>query len=225
MKFSTLAMPVAFAAGLLSVSASAATVSYANRAAFAATLDTSFTDTYETNIGYRAPFTIYGNAELSAVQGQTRYESTGFINFNFLVDFNGSASYCSGCNGSFKLFFDATTFGTSNGVGAVGLDVGLNQNFDALVTFGDDSSQLFTVSRNNNSFFGLTSDKLIKAIAFGPGGGTTTSTSFIFDNLTIGTLGGLTAVPEPASWAMMLVGFGMMGAAVRRRRTTIAVTA
>ncbi len=225
MKFSTLAMPVAFAAGLLSVSASAATVSYANRAAFAATLDTSFTDTYETNIGYRAPFTIYGNAELSAVQGQTRYESTGFINFNFLVDFNGSAAYCSGCNGSFKLFFDATTYGTANGVGAVGLDVGLNNDFDALVTFGDNSSQLFAVSRNNNSFFGLTSDKLIKAIAFGPGGGTTNRTSFIFDNLTIGTLGGLTAVPEPASWAMMLVGFGMMGAAVRRRRTTIAVTA
>ena len=30
------------------------------------------------------------------------------------------------------------------------------------------------------------------------------------------------AVPEPASWALMIAGFGMMGAAMRRRRTAIA---
>jgi uncharacterized membrane protein len=30
----------------------------------------------------------------------------------------------------------------------------------------------------------------------------------------------LTAVPEPASWAMMIAGFGLVGAAARRRRTT-----
>jgi len=35
-----------------------------------------------------------------------------------------------------------------------------------------------------------------------------------------------TAVPEPATWAMMLVGFGMMGASMRyRRRSTKAVLA
>lgn len=33
------------------------------------------------------------------------------------------------------------------------------------------------------------------------------------------------AVPEPASWAMMLGGFGMLGLATRRRRTVRAVTA
>ncbi len=32
------------------------------------------------------------------------------------------------------------------------------------------------------------------------------------------------AVPEPASWAMLLAGFGMMGAAIRYRRRTIATT-
>ncbi|PZO87778.1 MAG: hypothetical protein DI623_14055 [Sphingomonas sanxanigenens] len=30
------------------------------------------------------------------------------------------------------------------------------------------------------------------------------------------------SVPEPATWAMLIAGFGMVGAAVRRRRTTIA---
>lgn len=45
------------------------------------------------------------------------------------------------------------------------------------------------------------------------------------------TLGGyldtisLSAVPEPATWAMMIVGFGMVGGAMRRRRTQTAVTA
>jgi hypothetical protein len=31
-----------------------------------------------------------------------------------------------------------------------------------------------------------------------------------------------TAAPEPASWAMMVAGFGLVGAAVRRRRTNVA---
>lgn len=33
------------------------------------------------------------------------------------------------------------------------------------------------------------------------------------------------AVPEPATWAMMITGFGLAGAAVRRRRTAFAVAA
>jgi len=37
--------------------------------------------------------------------------------------------------------------------------------------------------------------------------------------------GALASVPEPASWAMMLAGFGMIGGAVRRSRKTIAAQA
>ena len=33
----------------------------------------------------------------------------------------------------------------------------------------------------------------------------------------------VSAVPEPATWAMMITGFGLAGVAIRRRRTTFAV--
>ena len=39
--------------------------------------------------------------------------------------------------------------------------------------------------------------------------------SFEIDNLAV-------AVPEPATWAMMIVGFGAAGAMIRRRRTVAA---
>jgi hypothetical protein len=46
-------------------------------------------------------------------------------------------------------------------------------------------------------------------------GGNAVISDFAPNNATIA------AVPEPASWAMMLGGFGLVGAAVRRRRTQI----
>ena len=43
--------------------------------------------------------------------------------------------------------------------------------------------------------------------------------SFELDNVSVA------AVPEPATWAMLVVGFGLVGAAKRRRTTTAAVAA
>jgi hypothetical protein len=43
----------------------------------------------------------------------------------------------------------------------------------------------------------------------------------IFDAIAIRGAGG-GAVPEPASWALMIAGFGLSGAVLRRRRTTLA---
>ena len=44
----------------------------------------------------------------------------------------------------------------------------------------------------------------------------TSNQEFYLDNLT-GRLPFVSAVPEPASWAMMILGFGVIGAALRRR--------
>jgi len=44
-------------------------------------------------------------------------------------------------------------------------------------------------------------------LIFGPGAGSFNSTVSI-----------TAAVPEPATWGMMLIGFGMIGAVIRRRK-------
>ena len=60
-------------------------------------------------------------------------------------------------------------------------------------------------------------------IDFGPGGGTLTlADPQGWSNAVLYTPPGV--VPEPATWAMMIAGFGLTGAAIRRRKTRIAVT-
>jgi hypothetical protein len=46
--------------------------------------------------------------------------------------------------------------------------------------------------------------------------------SFGPNRLGVVTIGGTPAVPEPATWAMMIGGFGLIGATMRRRSTKIA---
>ena len=59
-------------------------------------------------------------------------------------------------------------------------------------------------------------------------GGTAKSLNFAgtagatgFDNITFGSDNPGGGVPEPASWAMLIAGFGLVGAAARRRRSTV----
>jgi hypothetical protein len=54
------------------------------------------------------------------------------------------------------------------------------------------------------------SDTVYREVAVGPG------------LVTLATLDGPGAVPEPASWAMLIAGFGLVGAVARRRRTVVA---
>ena len=48
---------------------------------------------------------------------------------------------------------------------------------------------------------------------------TSTGKAFEIDDVAFAT----SAIPEPATWAMMITGFGLAGAAIRRRRTILAV--
>jgi hypothetical protein len=99
-----------------------------------------------------------------------------------------------------------TGTGTLTRVGGLGLDVGARGSFD-IVTRGV-----------TNSAFVANSGKLYSA-------NLTTGALSLIGN-TSETLFGLTGgVPEPAAWGMMILGFGVVGAAARRRRSARTVTA
>jgi hypothetical protein len=47
---------------------------------------------------------------------------------------------------------------------------------------------------------------------------------FTFDSAQVFALAGTAAVPEPATWAMLIAGFGLVGGAARRRRARVKVS-
>lgn len=196
-------------AGLLSISANAAPSYYSSSASFQSQLGTSVTDDYS-NAGY---IFIQNNATMSAVLGETDYQSTGFTDLNIVT----GGYYCAGCNGSFKLDFTSTSVGDANGVFGVGANYLFNTGYFAFITFGDDSTANILMT-GETGFFGVTATEQIKSIHFGlTGGGTTTdaSGSFAIDNLTIGNQGG--QVPEPASLALLGLALAGLGATRRKK--------
>ncbi|MFN2375829.1 MAG: hypothetical protein ABR538_04780 [Candidatus Binatia bacterium] len=176
--------------------AHAATTVYTSRATFLAQLTTQDTDDFSAP-GYahgdsddEADYDRHTDSHMSAVRGETIFTATAFSNFNFIINSSTNPYYCAGCNGSFRLTFTATSQGGSNGVFGAGFDnLYLPTNDIAFVTFGDMTTQ--EVSLNGRSFFGITSDKLIRSIHVGLTGGAMTQVENIWiDNLTIGNVCG-----------------------------------
>lgn len=75
-------------------------------------------------------------------------------------------------------------------------------------------SQTFDISANGQNFFGFTSSTPITGIQI------TANTALIsrIEQFRLGGIQAAGAVPEPATWAMMLFGFGAVGYSMRSRR-------
>lgn len=191
-----------------------ATTLFNNRNDFEKELSTFIVDDYE-NPAYQIgdqtnekTMAIHSDVSMSRVLGETKYTSTGFNNWNIIMYSSVNSSYCAGCNGSFSLDFTETTIGNALGVFGAGFDILTSTNYFAHVTFGDNSTQDFSLAGQN--FWGLTSEKSIKTLYLGVENGLSTiSGSILIDNLTIGAkIQDLTieakSVPEPGSLMAIL---------------------
>lgn len=78
---------------------------------------------------------------------------------------------------------------------------------------------IYALSGNGNNWFSgyTTGGDVITDIAF-----TLNPTGAAVDSLKQVRLGGVSVVPEPATWSMMFLGLGLIGVAARRRRGAIA---
>lgn len=209
----------------LPVTAHAATIIYSTSGSFGAAISNSIVDDYE-NPGYSF---VQSDAAMSAVLGETKYTTTGYQNNNIVFGNSTNKEYCGGCNGSFVLDFSSTSISSGGTVFGAGFNFRNNVfndgGYTAFVTFGDNSTADYLSTSGpagETGFFGVTSTLGIKTIYVGLSGAPTTAGGAVIDNLTIGQAG-MGIVPEPATWAMMIFGFGMAGAAMRRRNTSVRV--
>lgn len=149
-------------------------------------------------------------------------------------DFTATSSY-GGAYGSFS-FLSPDFINSSSTLGTI---IGLDNLTSCSVTFGGTACGTQLLYNNTSAISGSLSD----AISFGTLSGTSTNRGAVFyfadgaltnygtySSILFGSsqaatlrvsLAPTSAVPEPATWAMMLIGFGGMGLALRRRRRAI----
>lgn len=112
------------------VAVDAATI-YADRDSFVAAVGLSITDNFSEYGATSGTPKVLTDAQMSAVLGQTRFQALTFPNEN-LVGYNFSHAtsyeYCAGCNGGFRMYYNATSVSTGGGVYGVGFNVDLNRS-------------------------------------------------------------------------------------------------
>ncbi|TRW18128.1 Npun_F0296 family exosortase-dependent surface protein [Glacieibacterium frigidum] len=106
------------------------------------------------------------------------------------------------------------TFTSTNRITAFSFDWGTPDDYNTL-TFRNGATVVASFTGAGlgagNYAYTFTDAQNVTSVDF-----TSSNRAFEIDNV------GVTAVPEPATWALLLVGFGMVGVAARRRSTSVA---
>ena len=157
-------------------------------------LDAGALDFFIDGLAGATPVTFTG-AENLTLQGQRIKASTGTLNF---------------------LLFSLTDPGSAFTSAEFNLNAAANGFSQVLAydQFGNEFGGSFAVNGAGNNFFNVTATagQIIQSIVI-------VSTAALDDVRQI-RLGGVVAVvPEPASWAMMILGLGGVGAVLRKRRS------
>lgn len=205
----------ALIAALATTAAQAGVTTYSDRAAFNAASSIRVTDTFEhTPTGQSTDYSDGYQGDGYSAKGNGRY-LVG-------VDPEFYPAFYRWGSGDVMLFQNAgtATFNFDDPVHSVGLDLMTIVNFAGEIDFTVDG-QTFTISTAdfpNRTFFGLTSTTGFRSFTL-----TSRNGMGVFDNLSFGGLA--SAVPEPATWAMLIAGFAGTGLMLRRSRQNLPAVA
>jgi PEP-CTERM motif len=207
------------------VQAQAATL-FANKASFLSAAPTSsLIEDFESVSGGMLDAILPSLSRPTATY--TPYAGVPF--FNVYVHLPGAADFAPGNPAQSKVLVangDEDFAGVLvTSAGALGFDVYLNDLGPLTVNFYNGASLLGSIafladanSTNNFQFAGITSAIPITSFRFTSTAGGTFNTGI--DNL-LAAAPSTGAVPEPATWALLLVGFGLIGASMRRRAKVV----
>jgi hypothetical protein len=207
------------AAALVCGSANAGVTVYTSASAFAAAVAIQHTATFESFPEARqSALTDDGINFTSAGAVDLYTTSAGEHLTQNTVTFPTRALSATGNEDFFIRLASGASFG------AIGLDYATNRfGPPVLSLYGADNGLIgsFAIPQEPETlgFFGLISTTRIAYATSIVDRGIIEDTAI--DNVRIGEGAGA-AVPEPASWALMIAGFGLAGAALRRRRTALA---
>jgi hypothetical protein len=139
----------------------------------------------------------------------------------FLQANNAILDVTNGFDTGFSFFYSSSTAATINVYGGLGGTGDILASLNLVGQFSDNCAGDPTGQFCNWTAVGVNFSGTAFSIDFG---GTANQTAY--DNITFGSAtpgGGGNAVPEPNTWAMMLLGFGAAGYAMRRRRNRAVV--
>jgi len=132
--------------------------------------------------------------------------------------------------------FDSVVFDFTAPIFAFGFDdldlTGANSEFANIsITLQGGATSLFSVSETDSdfstaAFFGFASGTAIQSVRIwssDAAGGDVGTRANLVDNLAISRIAQGGGVPEPSTWALVIVGFGLTGSLLRRNRASQAV--